>query len=169
MKVIFSILVIQFTLLLLAGCNRKVCPEISTATNDSSITKIITVPNDTTIILPGDAVEVTDTLPCPELNYRKEAVSKSGNMKASISISKGKLDVACNTDSLEKVITWYESQLMQENYKTITVAKTVTKKEYKIPKWLWYVLLASLSWNAWNNRKGLLSIIKTFISRWIKS
>ena len=119
----------------LSSCiTQKRCQEKYPAqviTKDTTIIRdsIITITD--TVRQEGQLIFITDTIPCPQLEYHK-SVTKN-NLTAKIDISKGKLNVDCKTDSLIKIIET-QSHLI----KTITTHNEVkinTVKEFVVH---WY-------------------------------
>lgn len=117
-------------------CFEKFPPQI--ITKDSVILKDTTIYVKQTIVIPGDSVLITDSIPCPDVEYHKEAKSSSGKTTAKVDISKGKLTVDCKVDSLNKIIDSLKVQLQtKETYHAET--KLVEKPVEKTPAWVWFV------------------------------
>lgn len=126
-------------LLLLAGCSKKLSPGVETLIKETTTTDTVYVPKDSLIFIPADSVYIIDQIPCPDLDYFKEAKSKTGNVKTTVSINKGNLKVDCKTDSLEKRIQWLEAHSNQVKTTEKTVTITLPPKRW-IPKWVWWLL-----------------------------
>lgn len=114
-------------------------PGIVTETKETTVTNTVYVPKDSLIYLPGDKVVIHDEIPCPDVEYHKQATSNTGRSTATVNISKGKLDVECKTDSLEARIKWLEANTttVQKVVKETTI--TLPPKRW-IPKWAWWLL-----------------------------
>lgn len=89
-----------------------------------------------TFRLPGVEVQLHDTIPCPEFEYHK--VSKVDNVTLSVNISKGKMDIDCKADSLQKEVNRLKHIILKNTYRTETKIKTVV--EYKT-KWYYVASL----------------------------
>ncbi len=137
------IITILSLVLLTASCSKKLSPTVETVIKETITTDTVYVPKEKIITIPGDSVMITDTIPCPELNYHKEATSKSGNVKATVNISKGNLQVDCKTDSLIQRIQWLEAHSKQVVNKETTITITPPPKRY-IPKWVWWLLVINI-------------------------
>lgn len=140
-----KIIIVGVILLLLASCvTQKRCfqkfpPQI--ITKDSIILKDTTIYVPVTYTVPGDSVIIKDSIPCPDVQYKKEIKSSSGRTKVEVEISKGKLKVDCKVDSLNNVIDSLAVKLKTvESYKSQVkiVEKAVIKKV--VPLWCWILL-----------------------------
>jgi hypothetical protein len=170
MRYIITILCTTFILL---SCSKKMQPTVSsieTYKKDSIVVKEKIVTKDTTIYIKGDSVTIYDTIPCPEAEYKKEVISKKGNVTATVDIENGKIHVNCKQDSLQAYITWLETQIIKE--------KTISEADVKVvevpvevpvkytPKWHWYlhgilfILLLYLFGNP------ISSFVKHLITKW---
>ena len=87
-----------------------------------------------TLRLPGEQVQIRDTIPCPEANISKEV--KRGNVTAKLTIKKGVVTVDCKTDSLQKVIDHYKLLYEKELYNTKTIAVPTTRKIDIVVRWI---------------------------------
>lgn len=83
-------------------CFEKFPPQI--ITKDSIVVKDTVIYRDTTITLPGDTLQINDTIPCPNVNINRVVKSKNGKTTATVSIKNGKLQVECKTDSLRLLL-----------------------------------------------------------------
>lgn len=152
-------------------CAEKYPPEVSV--KDSIIEKEVITYRDTTIIIPGDTVQIIDTIPCPGIVYKKKATSKSGHTTIDVSIDNGKLKVDCKTDSLQQVIDSLATIFKdRQHFKTTTVTYPVPVEivKYKTPKWAWYLLAFNVVFFGWKYRgfivggaSKLLNIIKKVV------
>lgn len=116
--VILALVVLMSSCATQKRCNEKYPPQVS----DSTYTKdsIVFVPD--TIIVPGETVVITDTIPCPDVVYHKEV--KKNHSTAIVDINKGKLTVECKTDSLEKIII-KQNHIIETNRNRKEVSKPV--------------------------------------------
>jgi hypothetical protein len=134
-------IILGFLLLLIASCaTQKRCfekfpPQV--ITKDSIILKDTTIYVKQRIFIPGDSVLISDTIPCPDVEYHKEAKSTLGKTTAKVDISKGRLTVDCKVDSLNKIIDSLKVQLQTKEayHKEVQV---VEKPVEKTPLWVWY-------------------------------
>lgn len=137
MKIIIAILLLGMaSCVTQKRCFEKFPPQI--ITKDSVILKDTTIYVKQTIVIPGDSVLIKDSIPCPDVEYHKEAKSPSGKTTAKVDISKGRLTVDCKVDSLNKIIDSLKVQLQtKETYHQET--KLVEKPVEKTPMWVWFV------------------------------
>ncbi len=133
------LLTILSLIILTASCSKRLLPSVETVTKETITTDTVYVPKEKIITIPGDSVLIHDSIDCPDLVYHKDAVSKSGNVKASVNISKGSLQVDCKTDSLLQRIAWLEAHSKQVTVKEKTITITPPPKRW-IPKWVWWLL-----------------------------
>lgn len=159
-------------MLLFASCvTRKKCadrypPQI--VSKDSVIERETVSYRDTTILVPGDRVHMTDTIPCPDVVYKKTVTSKTGRTKASVTIDRGKLNVDCKTDSLQATIDSLKTIIREkEKYATQTITIEVPVIKYKIPGWIWLLLLGCLAALVIAYRIPIFKIIKNIIMKWL--
>ena len=144
-------------LVVLSGCSKKMLPGINTVTKDSVTTIIKYVPKDSLIFLPGDTVEISEVIPCPDVEWQQTNTSESGKTKVTAKISKGVLTVNCATDSLQKRITWLEKELSTTRAKETTTTITLPPKRY-IPKWVWWMLAGFTGLLVYTFRNPLIGI-----------
>lgn len=134
---------IVLLLIILAGCSKKMLPTVETVIKETITTDTVYVPKEKIVTRPGDTVTIHDQIDCPDVVYHKEAVSKTGNVKASVNINNGKLDVDCKTDSLIERIQWLEAHSNQ--VKTVEKTITITPQPKRwIPKWVWWLLAINI-------------------------
>lgn len=166
MKYITTILLLTFTMLLLAGCSKKIAPTIEVQYRDSIVEKKIIVPKDTIIYLSGDTITMYDVLDCED--YYKADSSK--NLTLSVKIKNGKITATCMQDSLQKRITILEEQLVKEQYSNankITKEYVQVDKPVKhIPKWVWYLLTYSILITAYFFKNPILKTAKHLLTKW---
>lgn len=134
-----KITTILLLIISLASCSKRMLPTVETEIKETITTDTVYVPKEKIVTIPGDSVTIYEAIPCPDVVYHKEATSKSGNVKATVNISKGNLQVDCKTDSLEQRIKWLEAHSNQVKTITKTVTITPPPKRY-IPKWVWWLL-----------------------------
>jgi hypothetical protein len=156
MKLLF---VIGLLLLTLASCvTQKRCfekfpPQV--ITKDSVVFKDTTIYVKQKIVIPGDTVTLTDSIPCPDVKYHKVVKSPSGKTTAKVDIDKGKLTVDCQTDSLTKVIDSLRIEIKtKESYHN--EVKIVEKPVTKAPAWVWFLLI------------GVAIVTVLVILKWVK-
>lgn len=163
MKILFFIsLIIGFSSCITQKrCLQKFPPHITT--KDSIVIKDSTIYRDTTITIPGDSVQIHDSIPCPDVLYHKEAKSKTGRTTAVIDINKGKLTVNCKTDSLQHRIDSLQTKIRSlEKYHTeVKMIPGAERIKYKVPLWCWVLLCANLIFIAWRLRKPFISLVKS--------
>lgn len=103
-------------------CNKKF-PDASFSI-DTSWTKDSTYFVHDTIRVQGETIYISDTLPCPELNYHRETTKN--HLTATIDIRKGIVSVKCREDSLKRIIDeknrYIESHSKQSNKEVVTAA-----------------------------------------------
>lgn len=117
-------------------CFEKFPPQI--ITKDSVILKDTTIYVKQTIVIPGDSVLIKDSIPCPDVEYHKEARSSTGKTTARVDISKGQLTVDCKVDSLTKIIDSLQVKLQtKETYHS--EIQVVEKPVKKTSAWVWFV------------------------------
>lgn len=114
-------------------------PEV--ITKDTTITIVRDSIIHDTVIIPGELIFWRDTIPCPQLEYHK-SVTKN-HLTSSVDISKGKIDVECKADSLQKVIDIKQKIINTYREKANTQIKE--RVEYK-EHWYgpfagWYTLI----------------------------
>lgn len=134
MKKLFTILFLCF---LATSCSKKLSPGINSVIKETVTSDTVYIQKDSLIVLPADRVVIHDIIPCPDVEYHKEATSNSGRTKAIVDIKKGNLFIDCKTDSLEARIKWLEAH--STTIKNFTKETTITlpPKRY-IPKWVWW-------------------------------
>lgn len=149
-------LTILLLIITLASCSHKLAPGVNTVIKETITTDTVYVPKEKIVTIPGDSVKIHDTIPCPGLVYHKEVTSKSGNVKATVDINKGNLQVDCKTDSLVQRIQWLEAHSKQVIDKETTITITPAPKRW-IPKWVWWLLALNIVYIA---AKVLLKVYK---------
>ena len=123
----------------LVSCSKRLTPSVETVIKETITTDTVYVPKEKIVTIPGDSITIHDTIPCPGLVYHKEVTSKSGNVKATVDINKGNLQVDCKTDSLIQRIQWLEAHSKQVTTLEKTVTITPPPKRW-IPRWVWWLL-----------------------------
>ena len=135
----YKIFTILLLIISLGSCSKKLMPTVETVIKETITTDTVYVPKEKIVTIPGDSVTIYEAIPCPDVVYYKEATSKSGNVKATVNISKGNLQVDCKTDSLVERIKWLEAHSSQVKTTEKTVTVTLPPKRW-IPKWVWWLL-----------------------------
>jgi hypothetical protein len=134
-------------------------PTVQTVIKDSIVQTEHTIHTRDTMYLPGDSVEISVAVPCPDAKINQQV--NNGKSKLSVKLDNGKLTVNCKTDSLQHIIDSLTILKHLEVYKTVT--KTITVKEkvirYKVPTWCWWLLAINMVSIAWHYR---FKIIKLF-------
>jgi hypothetical protein len=159
MKIFITILLfaIAFT-----SCSHKIVLGTTTVTKDSTSTTIEYKYKDTVISTPAKTIHIHDTIPCPEVDYEREAIDSTGTLRTTVKIKKGVLDVDCHNDSLMQRIAWLEKNMYSLN--SISVSKEIFVPvdviKWKIPKWVWWLLAYALGLTIWTFRKPILALIK---------
>jgi hypothetical protein len=128
------------SLVLFASCSRNMLPTVQNDTKDSTVQTEHTIHTTDTVYVPGDSVEISVAIPCPDAVFNQEV--NNTNTKLKVKLKNGQLTVNCKTDSLQKIIDSITTVKRWELHKTIT--KTITVKEkvikYKVPAWCWWLL-----------------------------
>lgn len=156
-------IIIGLSVFVLASCHRNIAPQVSTVTKDSVVYKV--VPHDTTIYIPGAAVEVHDTITSdiPGGLFSYDTTATNGNVKLHVNITKGRLTASCKADSLQKVIQ-YLSESLEEFHREKEIVEVPVKVPVNhIPKWVWYLLAANVAVVAWKFKTPLFTVIKRFV------
>ncbi len=127
---------IYFLPLLFASCiTRQKCldrfpPE--TVIKDSIHVKDTTIIERDTIWLPGEKVELHDTLPCPGIVFHK--TFRSNNVSGTVHIENSKISVKCETDSLREIIE--KQKQIIETYQLHSSKEQFIEKDWYIPWWI---------------------------------
>lgn len=168
MRLIFSILIIVVTMLLLAGCSKKLQPTIETVHNDSIVETIKYVPKKEIVYIDGEQVIIYDTIKCQD--YEATATSATGKLTNTVSIKNGRLTSTCKQDSLQHIVEWLETELTKEKYSLKTRTETkyvpVDKLIKYTPKWHWYLHAVLLLLVLWIFRTPIISLAKHLLSKW---
>lgn len=130
MKILSSLFLLC---LALSACSKKLVPTDTKTTTTTETTYVL---KDTTIYVAGDTVRTQIIVPCPGVEIKKQVISKSGKLKATVQLKNNVLDVACESDSLQARISWLEAN-KSTNTRTIV---TNNKVKVKTPKWAWWML-----------------------------
>jgi hypothetical protein len=136
-----------------------------------TVTNTVIETKDSAVYVPGDSVTIHDSIPCPDVTYSKEVTK--GKITAKVTIGNGKLQVDCKYDSLFFIIQNLRREIITlETYKEHSKASVeqvpVKVPVYRIPKWLWWVLLISLALNAFAYRVQLKAATLTVAKGAIK-
>jgi hypothetical protein len=139
-------LVIYFTILsiLLTGCAAtKYLPSPTVTTKDSIVYKdrLITL-HVPPVRIKGDTVKLSDTVPCPNANWRGTAISKSSHTSVTASLSKGVITISCKEDSLNVLVDSLKAKIREkEVWGDVTVTPApIVQEVYKMPWWGWLVI-----------------------------
>lgn len=126
--------------LLFASCSRNMLPTVQTVIKDSIVQTEHTVHTRDTMYLPGDSVEISVAVPCPDATINQ--VVKSGKTTLRAKLENGRLTVDCKTDSLQQIIDSLTILKNKEITKTITTTVNVPVEvvKYKVPTWCWWLL-----------------------------
>jgi len=130
---------------LLASCS-IVKPKVVYIQRDSLITVRETIIRDSIITVPGDTVVI-------ELPSKRDTVfvTRSGRASASVSISKGRLQVVANCDEQNIIISRLQEQLHHyqstetDSVKTEIVTVKHIPSMYKFTFWGFFVLAAAVT------------------------
>ncbi len=172
-------------LLMLASCGRKMlpAPSITSVEKDSVAVKTTVTKRDTTISLPEKNVglathidrlmDVINGLKWQNTDtskYQQVATTKADGLRASLLVNKaGDIKVNCHEDSLKKVI-YGLTEILQEVYHSKQKEKIVEKPypvqvvKFKIPKWVWLVILYSILLTAWVFRTPIVLMLKKLVA-----
>ena len=181
-KTMRNILII-ISVLFLLSCSKRSTSVIQTTetvkidstSKKDSVSERITVKFDTLYI--KDSIKSYITIDCDTTGKLKPnqvlSYQESGNNKQTVKTDeKGNLVVETNCGRLERIIEkwkqdYYKLESEYKNKQDSKVSKTEEKKhtiKYRIPKWILYVLSASLLLNLWYNRKYILKLFKLIIN-----
>lgn len=157
------ILLILATFLVLVGCmSQKKCLERyppSVEVTDSIYIKDTMWIEKDTIVFEKDSVVIIDSVWCKgdTVYLKSNSVSSSGNRTtASASVSNNKLTVKCSSDSLSKVIdglTVKVREIARSKIRVDVVDRPVEVIKFRIPRWVWLLLLINSVQIIWNTRK----------------
>ena len=136
---LFSLLII----LSFIGCiSRQKCADRYPPVLSQKDSTIIIIKTHTiNVPIQGEKIILKDTLPCPD--YFKEV--KSGGIKASVTINKGRLKVECKTDSLNKVISYKDSLIQNISVKTLVHTEYKYKEYWYLKPLIWYFIISLLA------------------------
>jgi hypothetical protein len=141
-------LLIILTMCALFGCSRRVAPTRSQVEiRDSIVNDTTVIIKDTIIYRPGDSVKIRVTIPCPDAKIDTVLVSASGKTTARLQIKNGNVEVDCKTDSLQVVIQLLRRELIRQasfHSRKETIEVPVEVPVYKMPKWVWYLIMFNL-------------------------
>jgi hypothetical protein len=145
--------------IVLFGC-KATKPMVTTVIKDSIVTQIKTEYHTDTLLVKGDTVEVTESIPCPDVKIERWVTK--GNTKLAYSINNGWLNINCHTDEWLHIIDSLETKITTiEGYhsKVDTVIKEVELIKYKVPKWCWILLSLNVLQVCWYLRKPILKLV----------
>lgn len=176
-------LIIIISVLIMLSCSKRSTSIIQTTetvkidskSKRDSVSEKLTVKFDTLYI--KDSIKSYITIDCDTTGKLKPnqvlSYQESGNNKQTVKTDeKGNLIVETNCGRLEKIIErwkqdYYKLESEYKNTKDSKISNTEEKKhtiKYRIPKWILYVLAASLALNLWYNRKYILKLFKLIIN-----
>lgn len=168
MRLIFSILA---TLLIVVSCTtQKKCLERyppSVSVTDSIFIKDTMWIEKDTVVFVKDSVVIVDSIWCKgDTVFLKPVNSSSGNRtNVSASVTNNKLTVKCSSDSLSKVIdglTVKVREIAKSKVRVEVIEKPVEVVKFRIPKWVWLLLLINSIQIIWRTKKYWLRFI-TFV------
>jgi hypothetical protein len=136
---LFAIVYTVVMTVTLSGCKAVRVVQIETVTKDSIIFKdhYVTIQVPPTRI-PGDTVKLTDTVPCPDAQWKGSKKSKSGRTTVSASLDKGLLSIDCAVDSLLHENDSLKAVVKNmESYKTVATTETVEVPTPYVPWWVY--------------------------------
>lgn len=145
------------------SCQRRTISNKSqvTVVRDSIIRDTTTVTRDSLITVPGATVVIRDTIPCPDLVlYRHE---KKGHVTARVNISKGKLDVHCDADSLNLLVQKLQMKLIRSStyhHGSDTRTEYVQVQKRYIPGWVWWLVGITVLVNVIAYRNPIANLFK---------
>lgn len=156
------ILLILATFLVLVGCiSQKKClqryPPSVSVTDSIFIKDTMWVEKDT-IVFEKDSVVIVDSIWCKgDTVYLKSNNVSSGNRTtASASVTNNKLTVKCSSDSLSRVIdglTVKVREIARSKVRVDVVDRPVEVIKFRIPKWVWLLLLINSVQIIWKTKK----------------
>src|SRR6266478_495360 len=124
-----KIYLVLFSLIILSSCctSKRCLKKFPPITSDSTIVVYkdsVRLVHDT-INIPGEVVVISDSIPCPEVEYHRE--KQVGRITEKIDISKGKISVICKDDSLKEISDRWEHMYYKEkdNIKQTVIEKLV--------------------------------------------
>lgn len=125
-----------FILILLVGCkSNRPTVEKSRIVKDSTSTVIRIVPRDTIVPVPGDSVRVQ--VPLKDLGIVPvTGISKSGNLKASVSRVNDQIIVDCDVKELELKLQLLDKEIQILKSKLITEAERIEVPVKFVPWWV---------------------------------
>ena len=143
---LIKILVLFFMGVIACSCSRRTIPVITNTVEirDSVSTDTLYIARDTTIYLPGDTLQISEAIPCPDVVVDRRV--KAGNITATVHLRNGLLNVDCMTDSLMRVITTQEQRIrsMRTRSEKTTTQVPYEVIKYRVPKWCWWLLIANV-------------------------
>lgn len=121
--------------ILMSSCiTQKRCYErYPPVTSETVIIRDTTIYCIDTVLVPGREVAIHDTISCPELEYHKHVTS--GHVTARVDIHAGKIDVDCNADSLQLLLTRERRERVITKNKSSIAAPVIERRAY------WYDVL----------------------------
>lgn len=152
-----KILTILTAIFFLASCKT---PQvvIRLVTKDSVILKDTTIYKTVTKYLPGDSVEISVAIPCPDAKF--DTTVKKGKTSLTATIKNGRLAIDCKTDSLQHIIDSVTRLKNKEVYHTEVKEVPVNVPTPYIPKWVWWLLVVNVGAVAYKFRYPLIGMFK---------
>lgn len=139
-------------MILFAFCACRTSKPLTSESVTHSVEYII---KDSIIKEPGDTVNLTTVLPCPDAKWSGEVKGSKTTLTASL--ENGVLNIDCHTDSLIKKIQWLEKQSKTERQIVITNEVKVPVKY--TPKWVWYLMAISIGLAVYTFRKQIFPLV----------
>ena len=170
--------------LLFSSCHHGGIPQKDNITKqDSVLTTDSTWVRDTAFSIPGYSADTIIPISFFDSIYQRHANGKfivsdihKGNIDNKVSVNNGQVHFNCSTDSLQERINWLTThQIIKQNFRTITITKTVTNyiTVFKIPKWVWYLIGFNVIFFGWKLASNFLfpgsssiDLIKHWFTAW---
>lgn len=142
---VYKLLIIA-AVISLSACSRKTFPVTTTRdVKDSTLVETIVTYRSDTIMLKGDTVTLTATIPCPDVVLKEQ--KNSGRVTLNTELKNGVLKVECVTDSLMHVVDSLKelnTRIMRIKSEVITVSTPVDVIKYRIPFWVVLLIVVNL-------------------------
>ena len=138
---IFITILVVYVIIMMAllyGC--RTSKPVAAQVKDSTIVKYFY--RDSIITLPGDTVQITASVPCPEAKWKAQA--KSGRTVLAASLNNGELSIDCKQDSLLLRISLLEKELERKTNTIVHVPVPQEVIQYRTPWWARIALAVSL-------------------------
>lgn len=160
------------SIICLCGCSRQMmpAPSVDTEVKDSIAVMEKVLYRDSIITIPGDTVEVSIAIPCPEAQNITRSVQSTRTRLNVHSDKQGNLKITCTSDSLQRVIDSLatiiqKTQSFHRSKTTIREPYPVEVIKWRTPKLIWWLLAVMGGLLAWNYRHGIISIAQKIIGK----